>query len=480
MNSTDFFLGDSKKRNIRNFYEISKKELGKGSYGRVFQGNLIGTNLKRAIKIIDKSKVSNFIRFKLEVEIMMRLDHPNILRLIDYYEDKSNVYLVLELCTGGELFDRIIAKQYYDEDEGRILFKQIIKALNYCHRNGVCHRDLKPENFIMISEDDPYTLKIIDFGLGRTFQNDGILKEKDKNEKVKTKRRKTKAVLKTKAGTPFYIAPEVLTGNYNEKCDVWSAGVVLYILLCGYPPFYGESNQEILRAVKAGKLDFSSIEWKDKSKDVINLVRKMISHHVKRPFTEEVLSDKWININKNSNIEKEKVKILCYNIQKYSNLDIFRKIVLYFEVRNLTEEDISHYHSYFDLFDDSNKGEIDLKSFSKIIKKYYDLEDNEIEKIFTNIDIFSQKTISYSQFLSAVIPYTKFFNKKRLVIFFKLCDIDQNKKISEEDLKIFLDIQFRHMKNNMDLLTDKVIDSFNQIFKKEVKFDQFLKELSNF
>lgn len=179
---------------------------------------------------------------------MMKLDHPNILRLIDYFEDPKYVYLVLELCTGGELFDRIIQNKFYNEEDARMIFRQIMSALQYCHSNGVVHRDLKPENFIMISPKDPFTLKIIDFGLSRTFNNDRVLREMPSDDG--NRRRKTRAVLKTKAGTPFYIAPEVLTGNYSEKCDVWSVGVILYILLCGYPPFYGESNKQILDAVK--------------------------------------------------------------------------------------------------------------------------------------------------------------------------------------------------------------------------------------
>ena len=127
----------------------------------------------------------------------------------------------------------------------------------------------------MISPKDPFTLKIIDFGLSRTFSNERVLKELPSDDG--NRKWKTRAVLKTKAGTPFYIAPEVLTGNYSEKCDVWSAGVILYILLCGYPPFYGESNKQILEAVKLGKLDFSGPEWKDKSIESIELIKKMIT-----------------------------------------------------------------------------------------------------------------------------------------------------------------------------------------------------------
>ena len=123
MEKQEYFLGEECRRDINDYYEITKNELGKGSYGKVQLGKLKGSNLKRAIKIIDKSKVSNVKRFKLEVEIMMRLDHPNILRLIDYFEDKKNVYLVLELCTGGELFDRIISNKYYNEEDARVIFK---------------------------------------------------------------------------------------------------------------------------------------------------------------------------------------------------------------------------------------------------------------------------------------------------------------------------------------------------------------------
>lgn len=317
MSQQQYFLGEENPRNIKDFYELTNTELGKGSYGWVQLSKLKGTNIKRAIKIIEKSKVSNVDWFWLEVEIMMKLDHPNILRLIDYFEDPKYVYLVLELCTGGELFDRIIANKFYNEEDGWMIFRQVMSALHYCHANGVVHRDLKPENFIMISPKDPFTLKIIDFGLSRTFNTaDSVLKDQTSDDG--NRKRKTRAVLKTKAGTPFYIAPEVLTGNYNEKCDVWSAGVILYILLCGYPPFYGESNKQILDAVKQGKLDFSGAEWKDKSKEAIDLIKKMITEQNVRLFTDQVLNDPWMAMSKIKIVFKEKIKILYHNMKKFS------------------------------------------------------------------------------------------------------------------------------------------------------------------
>ena len=136
---------------------------------------------------------------------------------------------VHRICEGGELFDRIIAAEFFDEQQAANIFRQILMALNYCHSEKVCHRDLKPENFLFVDKSDDSDLKIIDFGLSKIIQAGSGLKR-----------------MKTRAGTPYYISPEVLSGSYDMSCDMWSAGCMLYILLCGYPPFYGDDNQEIL------------------------------------------------------------------------------------------------------------------------------------------------------------------------------------------------------------------------------------------
>jgi len=151
-----------------------------------------------------------------------------VIKLYEYFEDDTNVYLVTELCTGGELFDRIIKAEFFSEEVAAKVFKQILESLNYCHSNNIVHRDLKPENFLFVSPDDDADLKIIDFGLSKIMDGGRLQR------------------MKTRAGTPYYISPEVLAGNYDVSCDMWSAGCMLYILLCGYPPFYGDNNQEIL------------------------------------------------------------------------------------------------------------------------------------------------------------------------------------------------------------------------------------------
>ena len=484
MTDETYFLGEESQRDIKLYYEITKSELGKGSYGTVQLGKLKGTSLQRAIKIIDKSKVSNVERFKLEVEIMMKLDHPSILRLFDYFEDKKYVYLVLELCNGGELFDRIISNKYYQENEAFVIFDQIMSAIHYCHLNGVCHRDLKPENFIMLSKNDPSTLKVIDFGLSRTFDNtdspksQGVLSQKSlEPNKAPKARRQTRAVLKTKAGTPFYIAPEVLTGNYNEKCDVWSAGVILYILFCGYPPFYGENNKEILEAVKKGKLDFSSPEWKDKGKPAIDLIKKMVTHHEVRLFADEVLRHPWM-ASRQRKVEISKLKEIYSNMKEYSQLNLFRKTAIYFIARNMYEEELVKLHNYFHLFDTQRTGNISCDSFKSVIRTNFNLSDKEIEEVFGGLDIFENKYITYSQFISSAIHYKDFFSEKKLDIFFQLCDIDRNEKLSLSDLEKFLSIQFKYKTNIPNKFKFVVINEFTEMKIHNLPFNEFVKVFS--
>lgn len=449
MSSDILFLGEEARRDVNLYYEIAKNELGKGSYGLVQMGRLKGTKVQRAIKIIDKSKVSNVERFRLEVEIMMRLNHPSILRLFDYFEDKKHVYLVLELCSGGELFDRIIEKKFYDENEARHIFKQIIKAIHYCHLNGVCHRDLKPENFIMVSKNDPYLLKVIDFGLSRTFPNGASPdahaeppKEADLN-KPNRGRRQTRAILKTKAGTPFYIAPEVLTGNYTEKCDVWSSGVILYILFCGYPPFYGENNKEILEAVKNGKLDFSTPEWKDKSKVAVDLVKKMIVAQDSRLFADEVIKHPYMQA-KIFKVDAQKLKSIVANMTAFAKLSALQKTILYFVALNLYEEDVTFLHDYFYLFENNDTGSITEASFKTVLKDRLGMEAAAAGALFAGLDLFDNKTLNYTQLLACSLNLASLDSENKLLTVFQMADIDRDERLSLADFERFLSIQFKH------------------------------------
>lgn len=223
-----------------------------------------------------------------------------MIKLYEYFEDETNVYLIMEICTGGELFDRIIEKEYFSERYAAKVFKQILQAINYCHTQGICHRDLKPENFLYETKDDESDIKVIDFGLSKIL-----------DASTKGLQR-----MKTKAGTPYYISPEVLTGNYDLACDLWSAGCILYILLCGYPPFYGDDDQEILRMVKKGKFDFDGEEWDEVSEEAKDLIKKLINKPERRLTAQEALNHTWI---KTLAANSKKDKLTKLNIGQFKS-----------------------------------------------------------------------------------------------------------------------------------------------------------------
>merc|ERR1719159_250133 len=182
---------------ITEFYDIDKKKLGEGSYGAVSKCTSKATGVTRAVKSISKAQMKNLDRFKQEIAIMKIMDHPNIIKLYESFEDHRNIYLIMELCTGGELFDRIIDSGHFTEVQAAVVMQNMFRAIFYMHENHICHRDLKPENFLFTTKEniEKTHLKVIDFGLACKF-TDG-------------------QVLTTKAGTPYYVAPQVLAGKYD-------------------------------------------------------------------------------------------------------------------------------------------------------------------------------------------------------------------------------------------------------------------------
>lgn len=215
---------------------------------------------------------------------MRELDHPNVLKLFEFFEDQRYVYLVMELCEGGELFDKILEKGSFNEGMARFYFKHIMSALNYIHSKNICHRDLKPENFLLLNKSDDSPLKIIDFGLSVHFDQQML------------KQNGGKMVMTTKAGTPYYISPEILKGNYDISCDIWSSGVILYILLSGVPPFFGDSDNDILESVAKEQYSLNIPELSHVSMAAKDLISKMICKPKERYTAAKVLQHKWMTV----------------------------------------------------------------------------------------------------------------------------------------------------------------------------------------
>ena len=218
--------------------------LGSGAFGEVRVCVHRESQAQRAVKVLRKSHMDEDEKrmFFNEINILKDLDHPNILKMYEFFEDEKRYYIVTDICKGGELFDEIVAKGKFGEKDAAMLINQVLTCINYCHKNHIVHRDLKPENVLLEANKEFDQIKIIDFGTSL------VIKDGEK--------------LDEKLGTPYYIAPEVLQKNYGSKCDIWSIGVITFIILSGIPPFNGASDQEIMKKVKLGKFNFNDPVWK--------------------------------------------------------------------------------------------------------------------------------------------------------------------------------------------------------------------------
>ena len=403
-------------------YEVLN-DLGQGSFGKVKRVRHKKLNEIRAMKIVNKKETTS----TNEIEALRKISHPNIINIFEIFEDTHQYYIMSEYCEGGELFDAISNKGYYNEIEAAKIMKQILEAVNYLHDNGVVHRDLKPENIMLLSNQ--IDLKLIDFG---------TVVQKPKRGKR----------LKRFIGTSYYIAPEVIQESYNEKCDIWSCGVILYILLCGYPPFNGVSNRDIYNAIQFSRLTFKKDEWYDTSPEAVQLITAMLDKNPEaRLSANECLNHKWFKIcegnykklSRGDTVITHKVKIL-EQMALFVQQNKFKQAVMQFISTefNLKKEE-EELKKMFKVFDKNSKGTISQQMFIKQLEKIdEDVVSKEIiSDIFSRIDLDGSGSISYNEFLTSIIDSKKFLTEDRLEKAFKMLDRDENGLLSVDEIKSF-------------------------------------------
>ncbi|KAD0637535.1 hypothetical protein R6Q59_012364 [Mikania micrantha] len=405
---------------LQEIYHIGK-ELGRGQFGVTYLCTEKATGLKYACKSISKRKLLT----KKEVEDMKReimmLQHltgqPNIVEFRGAYEDERSVHLVMELCSGGELFDRITKKGSYSEKEAAKIGRQIVNVVHVCHFMGVMHRDLKPENFLMVGQDDQSPLKATDFGLSVFIEEGKVYKEI--------------------VGSAYYVAPEVLNRSYGKEIDVWSAGVILYILLSGVPPFWGETEKGIFEEILHGKLDLQSPPWPSISAGAKDLISKMLTRNPKNRITaDKALEHSWLKEDGEAS-EVPMDSAVLIRMKQFRAMNKLKKLALKVIAENLeSTEEIKGLKQMFNNIDTDGSGSITYDELKTgLLKLGSKLSEAEIQQLMEAADVDKNGTIDYIEFITATMHRHKLDREENLYKAFQHFDKDDSGFITRDELK---------------------------------------------
>ncbi|VAH28805.1 unnamed protein product [Triticum turgidum subsp. durum] len=400
-------------------YELGG-ELGRGEFGVTYLCTDRATREALACKSISKKKLRTAVDVedvRREVEIMRHLPkHPNIVTLRDTYEDDNAVHLVMELCEGGELFDRIVARGHYTERAAAVVTKTIVEVVQMCHKHGVMHRDLKPENFLFANKKETAVLKAIDFGLSVFFTPGERFSEI--------------------VGSPYYMAPEVLKRNYGQEVDVWSAGVILYILLCGVPPFWAETEQGVAQAIIRSVIDFKRDPWPRVSDNAKDLVRGMLNPDPRRRLTaQQVLDHPWLqNIKKAPNVNLgETVKA---RLQQFSVMNKFKKHALRVIAEHLSVEEVAGIKDMFEKMDLNKDSMINFDELKLGLNKLgHQMPDADVQILMDAADADGNGCLDYGEFVTLSVHLKKIGNDEHLHKAFGYFDRNKSGYIEIDELR---------------------------------------------
>lgn len=379
-----------------------------------------------AVKSIPKEKIVKELKLmKRELELLRLVDHPNIIKLYETFEDERYVHIVMEELTGGDLFDHLITNGQYTEQEAATLLEKVISAINYLHSSQICHRDIKPENFLYTSLDPGADVKIIDFGLATKFGEE---------------------MMHTVVGTPYYVAPEVLRGCYGQSCDVWSLGVLLYVLLAGYPPFNGETQQEIFHKIMHGSYDFDREEWEDVSPEARNLISSMlVLNPEKRATLSQVLKHDWFRVHQSQEARPQVPLRILDKLTHYKAPKRLKQEALKIVVKLLSNEQIDELRvrtkqQAFEAIDTEHTGFLTISELQRAMEHAGLLVAKEeiTRKLYVGIvnkvDYLHQGKLNYTEFVLATLDRKRVITDEIIFNAFKFFDPENTGFITPSNL----------------------------------------------
>ena len=448
-------------------------QLGEGGYGQVYLVRHKKMNLLRAMKVISVKSKTSEKKTDEEIELLKQLDHPNIVKLFEYFSDGDKYYLITEYCKGGDLFDLIKKKRTFSELSASYIMFQIFRALIYCHNtHHLVHRDIKPENIVVFRKnnatDDLYDVKLIDFGISKIFNK---VEKKNDNKII---------------GSLKYMAPEVFEGKYDEKCDIWSCGVILYILVMEEYPFNGKDDKEIIKKIKKGKYSFPDDFIEKSSNELRELIAKCLTlDPSKRISAKDALNDKFFNLYNTSeyftHVTPAFLNKTINNIKRYEIRNPLQELCFTYFVHNYpNQDDIILINRVFSKFNTSNDGKMTMEELKKGLMKYLfkgkkskAAAEKEATIIFNKLDKNGNGLIECEEFVRAGIDKKILKNKKVLKFMFDFLDKNRNGEISLEELKeVFRKEDGYDSKEDEKHLTE-LIKSIDTDLNGQISFEEF-------
>lgn len=409
------------KENIANFYQIyqlDNNSLGSGRNGDVRKCIHKATQDQRVVKIISKSDIPIKLiesreMFK-EVEILKTVDHPNLPRIFEFFEDECKYYIVMELCKGGDLFDKIVEVGVFEEGQAAEIMFQLLSGITYLHSRNIVHRDIKPENVLLTSKKT-LNLKIIDFDTATVF-GPGYQREMH--------------------GTPLYMAPEIVKGKYTEKCDIWSSGMILLIMLTGGPPFDG-TDEEIFAILKNLKLNIDAL-CPNSTPGAKDLLKKLLdSDPEKRISARDACLHPWIK-QYTQNVSTQDINKVLFRIKSFRKTTKLKEAIHTFIISKIMDPKLyKTENAVFNYLDVNRDGTISTSELIDLLIKEMPKEEAEMysNMIMEHVDSDQSGTIDYTEFLRASVKQKKICTRKNIESAFKFFDEDGSGSIECEELK---------------------------------------------
>jgi len=402
---------------LEEFFEVKTDKLGEGGFGAVRQGKDKRTGAQCAVKSIGKNKGMDLKALKEEIDIMRCCDHPNIIRFMEAFEDRVCIFLVMELCSGGELFDRICKAGSLSEAVASHCAWQMLLAVNYLHQNRITHRDLKPENWLLSNTADIASspLKLIDFGISKRF---------DPGQ-----------ALRTRAGTPNYVAPEVLAGKYDEKADNWSLGVILFVMLSGSHPFSGKKVDQVLSQVKAAKISLEGRQWQRVSQEAKGLVRALLQKSItSRPSAKAALQHVWFEKNDQGTEYVAASNLEVQGLQAFGRMNQLKRAVLTVIATQLSSDMLEDLNAIFMAMDQNSDGTLSIRELKQGLEQAAVDLPMDLNELLAQVDTDGSGVVDYTEFLAATMEKKVYHQENTVWCAFKKFDLDNSGAIDKTEL----------------------------------------------